>query len=141
MGNRPDLSGEIAARNIESNEDIAADQLRARSKMFFAGLSFAVLSFIGSHPIVTHSLILKFIETISLLSLFFAGIILLLRLEQYVGPLKKFKSIEEYLKSPSYYLYKKTIIFIFYEEKSYWPCFIFGIAGMLVDRVAVLFLN
>lgn len=144
MVSRPDNSLGIAAKTRESNEYIAKAQLRARSQMFFAGLSFAVLSFIGSHPIISDSLILKLFETFSLLFLFCAGVILLLRLERYAGPLKHMNSAskrEEYIKSPGCALCKQVMIFLFLEEKSYWPCFIGGMALMLVDRAAFLFLN
>ena len=112
---------------IRSEEYISYLQRRAKFKMFFASLIFAVLSFAGAHPIITNLLILKKTKTISMFLMLISGTILILQLAGYEISAKG----------------RKTLIrtLIFEKEIIYWICFIVGIFLMILNRSILLFMN
>lgn len=118
-----------AAKTAAHNAILLSRELLAKFKTFFAGLIFAMLSFIGTHPIITKIFYLKILETLSLGFLFIAGIILLLHLAGY-------KVNESQLKEKSYGIIMQVI---FLREKPYWICFILGMLLLLTSRSIFLF--
>jgi hypothetical protein len=117
-----------------SAEDAAVENIKSREhkfKMFFSGLIFAILSFMGTHPIQTTSLFLKILETISLSSLLLSGIILLVQLTELKA------------KIPQHYCLIKKICFNYTYNKSgaYWFLFIVGMTLMVIDRSILSFIN
>lgn len=77
-----DRNRQIEAANIYTGGaiNIATDQMRQRFYMFFTGLIFAILSFVGANLVKTHLLYINMLETISLFLLLKSGSILLLKL-------------------------------------------------------------
>lgn len=84
---REPLNMEFEAR-LKHEEEIAYWSRFQRFRMFFAGLIFAIISFIGTHPISTQLKWLKISEILSLSFLLITGVILLLRASciKYVQP-------------------------------------------------------
>ena len=121
------------AANItaDSQEEIALKQRYSKFYMFFSGLVFATLSFVGAHPITTNLLILKILETTALFLLFIAGIILLVRLAEY-----KYNIEEIQCKC-----YRLVFNVIFRGERFYWTCFIIGMFLLTMNRIILLFVH
>ena len=129
---RFESSAEDAARITGQHQAEENAKLRAQKfKMFFAGLIFATLSFMGAHPIQTTSVYLKAFETISLSSLLLSGIILLVQLTELVAIV------------PSNNCLIKKIYFDYLYNKSgaYWVLFILGMTLMVADRSMLSFIN
>lgn len=61
--------------SIVANEKLEALRRRTTFHMFFAGLAFTILSFIGAHPIETISNVMKIAEIIALFAVMIAGIL------------------------------------------------------------------
>lgn len=121
---------EISPFDRERQDNLARLQRNSKFKMFFAGLIFATLSFMGTHIIDTRYLWLKVSEVVALVLLFFAGVILLLQLAEYRinnDVLNKFQRC--FLKN------------IFMVEKWYWICFVIGMGSLISNRILLMFFN
>ncbi len=111
-------------------ESLSDKEYIRKFRMFFTGLIFAIISFIGSHPISTSNSYLKIIEITALTSLLISGFLLLAKLSGvYVkvayNDLKKIRD--------------RFFYFIFNINMHYWLLFIIGMILILIDRSIVLF--
>lgn len=119
------------------NEILQADErlqwlIRSqRYKMFFAGLIFAIISYMGANPIHTSLLLLKIFEVISSVSLLLAGIFLLLRLSEVF-----FNRHANVCR-----LQKCLGILIFNSNLSYGILFLIGMSLLILNRSVLLFYN
>ncbi len=113
-----------AAIIAQSNDRVAQATLIARFKMFFAGLIFAILSFIGTHAIQTNYISLEILEVGSLASLLIAGTLLLLDLSEYRLP------------PPP-----ESVIIESRYAKWYWLLFVFGMFLLILNRSILIFIN
>ena len=123
------LQANLHDLNIESQQRLQWLVRSQKYKMFFAGLIFAVISFIGTHPIKLPFLVLKIFEVISSISLLFAGVLLLLRLNELSY---KINAKGRRLKECFYG-------FIFNSNLSYWILFLIGMSLLLFNRAVMLF--
>lgn len=114
---------------IQSEERVQWLIRSQKYKMFFAGLIFAIISFIGVHPIHTSLLWLKILEVISSVSLLLAGVFLLLRLSEI-----SFRANERVCK-----LIKWSGIMIFNSNLTYWILFLIGMSLLVFNRAVLLF--
>ncbi|MGE3919696.1 MAG: hypothetical protein AB7F64_01915 [Gammaproteobacteria bacterium] len=110
--------------NIIEQKSLAWDQAYAKYKMFFAGLVFATLSFIGTHSISTSNFILKILECASLVLLLVSGLVLLFHLAQHLGNL---------------YNFKNKFFLLVMDERTYWFPFILGMILLVLNRCFLLF--
>jgi hypothetical protein len=123
---------ENAAHITGQYQLVESAKLRGQKfKMFFTGLVFATLSFIGTHPIKTTYLLLKISETISQISLLLCGIILLIQLAEYT--IHSSKNIHIVKKISLEIIYKKSL--------GYWLLFITGMTLMVINRSILSFTN
>lgn len=125
------LASNLTDLEIQSHEYL---ELLARSqkfKMFFSGLIFSIISFIGVNPIKSDLFWLKLSEVISLFSLLLAGIFLLLRLNEIT-----------YLRQQRFCLLINVIgNIIFNSYLAYWMLFIIGISLLLINRSILLLIS
>lgn len=115
---------------MELAEKLADKEYIRKFHMFFAGLIFAIISFVGSHPISTTSNYIKIIEISALSCLLISGFLLLAKLSGV-----KFKNPYHDLKKER----DKFFYFIFNINTHYWILFIIGMILILIDRSIVLF--
>lgn len=123
------LTVNLHNERIQSAERVEWLIRSQKYKMFFAGLIFAIISFIGVNPVKTSLLWLKILEVISSVNLLFAGIFLLLRLSEI-----SFRSNERVCK-----LIKWSGGIIFNSNLSYWILFLIGMSLLVFDRAVLLF--
>lgn len=101
---------------LSSDSDLSAKRFlqdsehKFRFKQFFAGLIFAIISFMAAHKINTQSSIIKSIEVATMILLFISGCLLLFQLAGYKG-----------------------------KEKIYWVCFCLGMLLLIFNRSMLLF--
>lgn len=120
----------IEYTKMEHNESLADKEYIRKFRMFFTGLIFAIISFVGSHPISTSNSCLKIIEITALTSLLISGFLLLAKLSGvYV------KGAYNDLTKIRY----KFFYFIFNINMHYWLLFIIGMILILIDRSIALF--
>ena len=120
----------IEFEKMNHAESLADKEHIRRFRMFFTGLMFAIISFIGSHPISTSNSYLKIIEITALTSLLISGFLLLAKLSGvYI------KVAYNDLKKIKY----KFLFFIFNINMHYWLFFIIGMILILIDRSIALF--
>lgn len=118
---------ESARREHEAYE---ADRAYIRKfRMFFTGLVFAVISFIGSNPVVTDLKVVKILEVIALSLLLISGLLLLVKLSVIEVNKTKFKDLS---------FMNKFLYFIFKLNIHYWVFFIFGMILLIVGRSIAL---
>lgn len=111
--------------NRQSNERIADLEREQKFRMFFAGLIFAIISFIGAHPISNAPLLVKFMEVIGLFLLFLSGIVVLLEIS------------EDTLKRNKWDLMINNKLHFL--AKYHWMCFLIGMMFLLLNRSILLF--
>lgn len=127
---RLNRDAERAAHIANEHQSEASFQIRNQKfMMFFAGLIFAVLSFMGAHPINTTSFFLKALEAVSMLSLLFSGLFLLTEL-----------AVKSNIMTNKFYL-RKIGLWLHNKGIDYWTLFIVGMVSMIADRSIMLFLN
>jgi hypothetical protein len=127
---RCDNSPEDAARIANAGQSEENIKLQNQKfKMFFTGLIFAILSFIGTYPIKTTATYLKVFEIISSFSLLFSGLFLLTELAVF----SQVMTNEFYLRKICLYMHGKKL--------NYWTLFIIGMCLMIVDRSVLLIIN
>lgn len=120
----------IELQKMLQAENLADKEYLRKFRMFFTGLIFAIISFIGSHPISTSNCYLKIIEITALTSLLIAGFLLLAKLS---GVYIKGTYNELQTK------WHKFLYFIFNINMHYWIFFIIGMILILIDRSIALF--
>lgn len=114
---------------------------RARFQMFFAGLIFAIVSFVGAHAISGEAFLwLKVSEVVALVCLLFSGVILLFRL----GGIRYTEKApqEEDISSVCFLAYRCwrwLLDAVFNRERYYWMLFIFGMTLLVLNRSVLLF--
>lgn len=124
----PEQAAHIAGRyRIEESSKLRAQKF----KMFFAGLVFATVSFIGTHPVDAAPKLLKIAEATSLISLLLAELILLAQLAEYKV------TIGEDVGS----LHRKIGEIVFFKIIGFWALFIIGMSLMVIDRSVMMFLS
>lgn len=116
----------IEFAKMQHATNLADREYNRKFKMFFTGLIFAIISFIGSHPISTTHTYLKIIEIVALSSLLLSGLLLLGKLSSV-----QVKDSLPYKELPCKY---KFVYFIFNLNIHYWFLFIFGMILLLIDR-------
>lgn len=120
----------IEYTKMEHTANLADREYNRKFKMFFTGLIFAIISFIGSHPISTSNTYLKIIEIVALSSLLISGLFLLGKLSSV-----RVKDSLSYKELSCRY---KLVYFIFNLNIHYWFLFIFGMILLLIDRSIIL---
>lgn len=128
LGGDPENAAHITGRY----QEVESAKVRIQKfKMFFAGLVFATLSFIGIHPINTQLLFLKISETISLTFLLLCGIILLVQLAEYGVRMS----------DDVCFVKRKFFEYVYVRNGGYWFLFIIGMGLMVFDRSALSFVG
>lgn len=127
----PDRTDDV----ISSNERMTLHVSEVKFKMFFAGLIFAILSFIAAHPIQINSDLLKWIEIVALFLLFISGTLLLAQLN---NVWVSFKEPEKITCAVTVALIKFINIRCLRGRFGYWVTFLLGMFFIVIDRSAAL---
>jgi hypothetical protein len=127
---KSDRSAERAA-NITTDAQSSENNINRNQKfkMFFAGLIFAILSFVGTSPISTGNIYIKIFETLSSLSLLLSGIFLLSDLAVSAGIM------------PNGFYIRRLCIYMHNNRFDYWTLFLIGISLMVIDRSVFSFIK
>jgi hypothetical protein len=116
-----------------SNEWVAAQARLARFRMFFAGLIFAVVSFIGTHAVEVPFLYLKFSEIASLGCLLISGILLLVRISETRFEVGSKEGLCFVKRCRAWLLDA-----VFNRDRYYWGLFILGMVLLVINRSILL---
>jgi len=121
---------------MEHTEKLADTEFYRKFKMFFTGLIFAIISFIGSNAVKVDSKCIKAMEITALSMLLISGILLLVSLS---GTRVRYP-YTELINRKGYKKYRhSTLYFIFNLQCHYWSLFILGMVLLLIDRGFMLF--
>ncbi|KTD18724.1 Uncharacterised protein [Legionella lansingensis] len=125
----------IERERMEHERNQADIEFYRKFKMFFTGLAFAILSFIGSHPVSTSLKYIKIIEIVALAFILISGLLLLfnlsgVKIKTPLSDFSKLKIFDKFKYVPLYFLFNLNI--------HYWVCFIIGITLLLVGRAIAL---
>lgn len=123
---------------VDSNEKIHRQVSALRFQMFFAGLIFAVLSFILAHPIHIDNSFFKVIEIIALFCLLISGIILLAQLNKLWITGDDPKTITSLIVIRAINFINTQVLS---KKRYYWIAFLVGMVLIVIDRSATILLS
>lgn len=109
---------------IRQDEEIAQNKF----KMFFAGLIFAILSYIGTNSQTPSNMILKIIVIISMISLLISGMILLAQLSNLHYAPNKDKKLSECIISILNFYHREILS----QSKYVWIFFMVGMMSSII---------